>query len=600
VPLGPDGDGVLLQKLTAYADHVAETLPAEFYREKQIHWILDIAEDGAGAELRDRRVPAKARDQALIQPVPYVQRSGTKVPPYLLVDTAEFVLGLPKTADKAEGPSEKEIAEAERRNAAYRELVLRWADGQAGDARADAVRTFFTSDALVRMKKDLPGIDAKDTVALMVGTQFLHKEPSVKELWALVARERKGGEVGLCLVCGEYGALLATIPEPVKKGAIPSAGGTNEGQLVSINTSAQGRNGVMQLANTPICDRCGARAMAGLNHLLSRPGHHHRMPGEGVMVWWTRENSEDTLEALLFGGEPDPAAISHAISVLHKVPGPVAGQLVSPDDFHSLTLGLNNARVVVREWLDLPVEQLQANLGAWYEDHGVHNGWTGETQYVPLWQLTLCMGRASGDRYVKDTAPHGMQTALVHSALHRAPLPAWVLPRLLLRIHADARVDAPRIALLRLILNRSPYPEDHLMPTLDPDQHDVPYLCGRAFAVLEAIQRAALPKLNTTLRDKHFRTAATAPGTTLTHLRFDAMAHLKRLRRDNKGAGIALENRLTEIFQGIDHLPVHLTPRQQARFVIGYEHERAADLAARRARKAEKDAREASHQPTTA
>ncbi len=583
---------MLLQKLTAYADQVADELPAEFYRDKQIHWILDIAEDGQSAKLVNRP-PAKARDQALIQPVPYVQRSGTKVPPYLLVDTAEFVLGRPKSADKAAGPTDKEKAEAQRRHAAYRDLALRWAEGQAGDAHADAVRVWFTSGDLSSLDTD--SVDAKDTVALMIGTQPLHEEASVKKLWAAIVRERKSGagESGLCLVCGEYGALLATIPEPVKKGAIPSAGGTNEGQLVSVNNPAQGRNGALQLANTPICDRCGGRAMAALNRLLSLPKHHHRMPGEGVMVWWTREDTEETLENLLFTSTPDPAIVTHAISVLHTKPEPVAGELILSEDFHSLTLGLNNARIVVREWLDIPLHQLKANLGAWYEDHGVYDGWTDTTRYMPLWRLILCMGRASGDRYVKDTAPRGMQSVLVHSAMHRTPLPAWVLPRLLQRVQADAVIDTPRIALLRLILNRSAHSEDHLMPTLDPNERDIAYRCGRLFAVLEAIQRAALPNLNTTLRDKHFRTAAIAPATTLTHLSRDATAHFKRLRRDNPRAGAALESRLAEIFQPIQDLPVHLSPHGQARFIIGYQHQRAEDLAAARAHKAAKDAQDA-------
>lgn len=594
---GQGGDRVLLQKLIAYADQVADLLPAEFYRDKQIHWILDITQDGTSARLVDRRPPAKGQGQAQVKPVPYVQRSGTKVPPYLLVDTAEFVLGLAKAADKASGPTQKEIDEARRRHAAYSELALRWAEGQAEDTHAHAVRTFFASKATAQVS--LPeAMDAKDAVAVMVGTQMLHELPSVKQMWATVARERKGGtDQGLCLVCGERGTLLATIPEPVKKGAIPSAGGTNEGQLVSVNKPAQGRNGALQLANTPICDRCGGKAMAALNRLLSKPEHHHRFPDEGVMVWWTHEQAEDTLNNLLFASGPDPAAITHAISVLHSAPEPMTSELITSEDFHSLTLGLNNARIVIREWLDIPVRQLKANLGAWYEDHGVYNGWSDTTTYVPLWQLTLCTGRASGDRYVKDTAPHGMQSVLMHSALHRTPLPAWVLPRLLQRIHADARIDTPRVALLRLILNRSAYPEDHLMPTLDSGQHDVAYLCGRAFAVLEAIQRTALPRLNTTLRDKYLRTAATAPGTTLTHLRLDATAHLKRLSRDNTGAGIALENRLTEIFKDIHDLPVHLTPREQARFIIGYEHQRADDLAAARARKAAKEAPPAPDEP---
>ncbi|MGI5041526.1 type I-C CRISPR-associated protein Cas8c/Csd1, partial [Streptomyces sp. JAC128] len=63
----------------------------------------------------------------------------------------------------------------------------------------------------------------------------------------------------------------------------------------------------------------------------------------------------------------------------------------------------------------------------------------------------------------------------------------------------------------------------------------------------------------------------------LTNLRIDANAQLKRLRRDEKGAAASLERRLSELFALFsDDMPRHLTPLQQGRFVMGYEHERAA------------------------
>lgn len=209
---------MLLQRLTEYGDRIAGELPAEFYREKQIHWVLDIAADGLSARLLSRKVSGRQRDQALIMPVPYVQRSGTKVPPYLLVDTAEFVLGAPK-ADKNGRVTEKGRDEASRRHDAYRDLVLRWASSADGETAAGAARTFFTAGPVAL---DLPkSVEAKDTVAIMVGTSWLHQLGSAQRLWGEEVRARKGGtaeRAGLCLVCGEYRALLATIPEPVKKG----------------------------------------------------------------------------------------------------------------------------------------------------------------------------------------------------------------------------------------------------------------------------------------------------------------------------------------------------------------------------------------------
>lgn len=588
---------MLLQRLNEYADRLGEVLPPESYRPKQIHWVLDIAADGTAATLRDLRVPAQQRGRAQVRPVPYVQRSGTRVPPYMLVDTAEFVLGLPRR-ERDEPPTDAARVEAERRHVAYRDLALQWASSDRDSAPARALRSYFAHGGPTLL--NLPDeVQAKDTVAVMVGTRWLHDETSVQRVWAETARIRKSGggdRRGLCLVCGQEAALLSTIPEPVKKGAIPTTGGSNEGQLVSINKPAQGRDGVTQLANTPICHRCGGRVMAVLNHLLASDTHSRRFRNDGALLWWTRDETDDDALSLLFDDAPDPADVAHLIDTLHSTPTPVAAERVQANDFHALTLGLNNARIVVRDWIDIPLAGIKATVAAWYADHGVHDGWKNATRYVPLWHLALCCGRWNGERYAQDSAPHGLEADLLNCALHHTPPPARTLPLLLQRIHADQHIDTPRIALLRLILNRLPNPEDHVMPTLDRDSSDPAYLCGRLFAVLEHIQASALPDLNTTLRDKHFRTAATAPNATLTHLRIDANAHFKRLRRDNKAAAVGLERRLGEIAaRFLDDMPSHLTPVQQGRFVIGYEHERTERWASIRRAKEAKEQASADH-----
>jgi CRISPR-associated protein Csd1 len=569
---------VLLQLLTEYADRLGDVLPAEYYRTKQIHWVLDLQEDGKGA-LRDLRVSAKNRDQACVMPVPYTVRAGIKVPPYLLVDTAEFVLGVPK-ADNKNPPTDKAREEAQRRHAAYRDLALRWARGREDNPGATALCAYFERGGPAGLV--IPDeVQAKDIVAVMVGTRWLHEDPTVQSTWASVVRERKGGaddRSGVCLVCGTTGPLLATIPESVKKGTVPTSGGSNEGQLVSINKTAQGRDGKIQLVNTPICHRCGGRAMAVLNHLLASDNHRRSFRDDGVLVWWTRKAGDDSAMALLFSDDPDPADVAHLIDGVAKAPAPHTAQRVDEDEFHAVTLGLNIARLVVRDWIDVPLSDLKATVAAWYRDHGVHDGWTGTTRYVPLWRLAQCCGRAQGGRYAKDSVPHGLEAELAQSALRRTPPPARTLPLLLQRIHADQHLDTARIALLQLILNRSSDPKDHVMPTLDAECRDAAYLCGRLFAVLEDIQFTARPGLKTTVRDKYFRAAAIAPNATLTHLHFDATAHLGILRRDKKQKkATALEQRLNELMQMFDRdFPRHLTLVEQGRFVIGYEHERAA------------------------
>jgi CRISPR-associated protein Csd1 len=162
------------------------------------------------------------------------------------------------------------------------------------------------------------------------------------------------------------------------------------------------------------------------------------------------------------------------------------------------------------------------------------------------------------------------------------------LPHLLRRIHADGRVDLPRAALLRLILVRSKdSPEENYMAGLDPDLPSTAYQCGRMFAVLELIQRTALGReVNTTIADKYLPAATATPPAILTMLRKNATGHMKRLRGSNKGAYHALGTRLDEVLSHLSPdpgIPRTLDLPGQAEFILGYHHQRAADLAAARA-----------------
>ncbi|MEU6421104.1 type I-C CRISPR-associated protein Cas8c/Csd1 [Streptomyces spiralis] len=588
---------MLLHRLTEYAARAEadNALPPPYYRPKRIQWVLQLTEDGRAASLVDRR--AAKGEKPMESPAPYAYRSGTMPPPCLMVDTAQYVLALPKQAP-GKPATERAIEEGRRRQGAYADLLLAWADTAPGDPYAEAVRTFVTTGVLQGLQAP-EGMTAGDNIALVIDNTWLHRLPSVQDAWAAIVRSRKSGKgaTGLCLVCGKDGELLGTIPESIKSGAIPTGGRGRDAQLVSINASAHGRGGALQLVNTPVCEGCGSRAMAALNLLLASETNRRRA-ADSVTVWWTQEPIDDLFAAL---DAATDAVVARLLDSLHEHPDPATAERIDPAGYYSLTLGLNNARAVVLDWLDIPVGRLRNHLGAWFEHHRVYDGWEQRYRYLPLWRLALASGRwdDKANKYVSGSAPKGLEQELLRAALTRGPVPARLLPHLLQRIRADRRIDHPRIALLRLALH--PNRKDHQVTApadrLDTAQLDPGYLCGRAFAVLEAIQYAALPDVKATIGDKFFGTAMTAPAAVLKSLRLGANAHLKRLRRDNRPAHEALTRRLAEAFARFDPeqgVPVLLTTKQQALFVLGYEQQRAADFAARAARKKNKDEDEAS------
>lgn len=119
------------------------------------------------------------------------------------------------------------------------------------------------------------------------------------------------------------------------------------------------------------------------------------------------------------------------------------------------------------------------------------------------------------------------------------------------------------------------------MVKLDPDNRHPAYLCGKLLAVLESVQEeAAKPRqLNSTIVDRFYGTASSAPASVFGHLLRGAQAHLGKLRREKPGTYTALEKRLEEIQSGLSTFPKTLTLEQQGLFALGYYHQRAAKRA---------------------
>jgi CRISPR-associated protein Csd1 len=111
--------------------------------------------------------------------------------------------------------------------------------------------------------------------------------------------------------------------------------------------------------------------------------------------------------------------------------------------------------------------------------------------------------------------------------------------------------------------------------SLDPTNINIGYRLGRLFAALEKIQEDANPGLNATIRDRFYGAASASPVTAFPQLLKLKNHHLKKL--DNPRFAGAHEKRLTEIFDGLPaQMPAHLRIEDQARFAIGYYHQRQA------------------------
>ena len=103
-------------------------------------------------------------------------------------------------------------------------------------------------------------------------------------------------------------------------------------------------------------------------------------------------------------------------------------------------------------------------------------------------------------------------------------------------------------------------------------------VCGKIFAVMESIQRAALGKdLNAGIRDRFFSFASTSPAPAFGRLMKLSQNHISKLRHDKPGLAIILDRQLQELCSLLNEFPSIFSLEEQGQFALGYYHQRQQD-----------------------
>ncbi|MFI1995335.1 type I-C CRISPR-associated protein Cas8c/Csd1 [Actinoplanes sp. NPDC020271] len=579
---------MLLQRLVEYADATTSggNVPP-FYQRKPVRWLLDIAADGTLLTLPTDLADADNK-YGPRRPVPAITRT-VGVAPALAVDNAEYVLGW-----TFEGSNPDRVP---KQAAAFRELVEQWAAADPAGPGTAIAAFYRTGHHLTISHDDFPNWGRADLVGFRINQVWAHSSPSAIDYWAKVASDRKGsGDAGLCLVCQRIQPLLKTIPQQIPRRLLPGA--RQSASLVSVNEAVHGYELQKFLGHTPICADCALKFMGTLERLLDDKLHSMTLPGQNArLVWWVTGGS--TFDPMGPLDQPDPAHIRDLLATPVDATQPAAQDLSL---YCSATVGGNVARVVVRDWIEMPVAQVKVNLRQWFTDHEIVDAWTGETTHVSLAQLARATGRWKNNRRGAgewasfgssgEDRPAGVFHALLRAALSGRPLPPGLLAHLLHRIRTDGRIDPARAALIRLALRRPPHRREALMPTINLDMPDAAYHCGRAFAILDQLQRdvstVANQKLNTSFAQRYLGRAIINPRAVLVSGEKTSQAWLRRLGGPLKRPGwaAAYQQRLDDVYSMIaEHggFPNQALLAQQGNFVLGYHQQRAAMRAERNA-----------------
>lgn len=582
-----------LVDLAERLDEKSELIPRGFREESaEISWVIEIGEKHG-----------RLREASISVPRPYRDRS-VNIAPKLLADYAYYVLGIAE-----EGKEDR----AEKAHKAFLDL-LRDAAEVIDDPDLKSCHHVLSEEGVTG---DLmQEVGPKDVVAMASEDgEFLFARKAVKKYWArYVAEEAYADETGNCAICCENDQLLRLLPEDVSLlGQTP--------KLVSFNKPAFRSYGKTQTLNASICHPCGSRAVQALNYLTGSSLHRvqlARNPRDGasasledhLAVFWTEAEEVETedgehvdpravLSATAGGFGTDEATTEKEVEDLLKVPwhARTAAFRAREPGVHLLVLSPNKARLVVREWLHESLDGLRRNLRKFVEATRVESpsGYPGRPFGVgELLEAAAARGvDPESGREIPGSVEANEVRGLLRAAYSGAPVPASLRGSALRALRKPAHWNAAPwltqrlISVLKLtqVLNltgeESVMEEAERLERLDTEQLDPGYLCGRLLAVLEDAQRwAADGQLNTTLVDRNYTAAATAPASALPRLLNQAeTAHIPKIRRKSGGGSAEwLRGQIEGIVAGIgpdSGFPRTLNNEGQGRFALGFYHQRA-------------------------
>ena len=565
---------MILQALTQLFEDLAAQgkIARPGWAPAKISYALCLDENGALVQVIPQFVEEPAGKKTVLRPrkmeLPAAVTRTVGVLPNFLWDHSSYILG----ADE-KGKPERSMACFQ----ACAQLHHRLLDGVDTPA-AKAILSFF--DTWTPEQAAGHSLLAEHWQELMKGGNlvfringtFAQDDPGIRDAWNSYYGDVQG-EKAQCLVTGKM-----DVAEPVHPALKGVAGAQSSGAaIVSFNVPAFCSYGKEQSLNAPVGKYAAFAYTAALNHLLADRDNVHRI-GDTTVVCWAEgaEPEYDLFSNVFLFGDPAPEQISteELRSTVDRLAQglPCEKRQLDPGRrFYILGLAPNAARLSVRFFYNSTFGELMRNVLEHHKRLEIAGSFYAVT---PLWALL----RETVNMNTTDKSPSPVMAGAVARAIFTGTAyPASLLAAAMLRIRAEREITPGRAAILKAYYLKNPdplCPKEVLTVGLNENSTNIPYTLGRLFAVYEAVQEAANPGINATIKDKYFNSASATPAVIFPILDNLCQKHLRKL---DTGLRVFYDRQIGQIKNILGETnPTRLSLPEQGSFNLGYYHQKHA------------------------
>ena len=576
---------MILQALTAYYEQLVRQgkLSAPGWDDSfKVSYELRLNDAGQLVSVLDLRTETKMGKKTVLAPramrVPAHVKRASGIAANFLCDNSSYLLG----ADEKGKPERS--ADCFKACARLHHTILDGVDSPA----ARALLAYFdswdpaqaaTHPLLQEQWKEITG-----NANLIFGYEaadhshsFVNDDPAIQNAWQTHYNDRSAdSDIGQCLITGKYAPIERTHPNISGVPGAQSSGAA----LVSFNAPAFCSYGHEQGDNAPVSKYAAFAYTTALNRLLADRSHCKYVGDTTILCW--AENAEpvyqDAMSMFLFGAdeaagiqESDVQAALKRLSAGQTVP--FLGKELSHDQhFYLLGLAPNAARLSVRFFLRDTFGSFAQNLQKHAEEMAIDCSEKEKFRTLPIWAVVNETTRTVPGQPAKPSPQ--LAGDLLRAVLTGGRYPATLLNGVTLRIRAEQAVTRGRAAVIKAYYLRN-YPIElnkEVYTVSLNETTNVPYLLGRLFSVLEAVQKAANPGINTTIKDRYFNAACATPGMAFPTLLRLSQKHLQKL---NDGLAAYYDKQITALMAQLPEsgFPARLSLPDQGKFTIGYYHQ---------------------------